>query len=106
MPPAWSPVIRLNWPAGCENACRRGRVMANVVLVIDMTRTFLEEGHALYCGHRARSIIPNIQALLERELSRGARVLFLNDHHDPDDIEFRVFPPHSITGTVETEVIA
>jgi nicotinate phosphoribosyltransferase len=79
--------------------------MANVVLVIDMTRAFLEEGHALYCGHRARSIIPNIQALLERELARGATVLFLNDHHDPDDIEFKMFPPHSIAGTAETEVI-
>lgn len=79
--------------------------MANVVLVIDMTRAFIEEGHALYCGHRARSIIPNIRALLERELSRGSTVLFLNDHHDPDDIEFNIFPPHSVAGTAEAEVI-
>jgi nicotinamidase-related amidase len=79
--------------------------MANVVLVIDMTRAFLEEGHALYCGDEARNIIPNVQLLLERELALGSAILFLNDHHEPDDIEFKMFPPHSITGTTETEII-
>ncbi|MFC1979785.1 cysteine hydrolase family protein [Chloroflexota bacterium] len=79
--------------------------MANVVLVIDMTRAFLEEGHALYCGDKARSIIPKVQRLLERELAQGAAVLFLNDHHERDDLEFKMFPPHSIAGTAETEII-
>ena len=32
--------------------------MGTVVIVIDMVRGFLEEGHPLYCGERARSIIP------------------------------------------------
>jgi nicotinamidase/pyrazinamidase len=79
--------------------------MANVVLVIDMTKAFMEKGHALYCGDKARRIIPNIQSLLEKELKTGATVLFLNDHHDPDDLEFRMFPPHSIQGTEETHII-
>jgi nicotinate phosphoribosyltransferase len=42
---------------------------------------------------------------LEKELAQGTRALFLNDHHDPDDLEFEMFPPHSIDGTDETEVI-
>jgi nicotinamidase/pyrazinamidase len=79
--------------------------MANVVLVIDMTKAFMERGHALYCGDNARKIIPNIQALLEREIKNGAKILFLNDHHDPDDLEFRMFPPHSVEGTEETAII-
>jgi nicotinate phosphoribosyltransferase len=79
--------------------------MANVVLVIDMTKAFMEEGHALYCGDNARKIIPNIQILLEKELKKGSRILFLNDHHEPDDLEFKMFPPHSIEGTEETQVI-
>ena len=79
--------------------------MANVVLVIDMLRGFLEEGHPLYCGDNARSIISNIQHLLEQELARGSTVLFLCDHHAPDDLEFRMFPPHCVKGTAETEVI-
>jgi nicotinamidase/pyrazinamidase len=79
--------------------------MANVVLVIDMTKAFMEPGHALYCGDNARKIIPNVRALLEREIKNGAKVLFLNDHHDPDDLEFKMFPPHSIEGTEETNEI-
>jgi len=34
--------------------------MANVVLVIDMVKGFLEPGHNLYCGDEARAIIPKI----------------------------------------------
>ena len=44
--------------------------MANAVLVVDMLRGFLEEGNPLYCGAKARRIIPNIQGLLERELAQ------------------------------------
>jgi len=79
--------------------------MANAVLVIDMLRGFLEEGHPLYIGAEARRIIPNIQRLLERELAQGAKVYFICDRHDPDDLEFKMFPPHCIEGTVEAEVI-
>ena len=79
--------------------------MANVVLVVDMLRGFLEEGYPLYCGVKARRIIPGIQNLLEKELSLGSSVFFLCDHHAPDDPEFDMFPPHCIEGTVETEII-
>jgi nicotinate phosphoribosyltransferase len=79
--------------------------MPNAVLVVDMLRGFLEEGNPLYCGERARRIIPNIQRLLEQEIERGSRIFFLCDHHAPDDPEFSMFPPHCIAGTTETEVI-
>jgi len=79
--------------------------MADAVLVIDMLRGFLEEGHPLYCGDKARRIIPNVQRLLEQELAQGSRVFFISDHHTPDDPEFKMFPPHCIEGTAEAEVI-
>ena len=79
--------------------------MANAVLVIDMLRGFLEEGYPLYIGAKARRIIPNVQGLLERELAKGSKVFFICDHHDPDDPEFKMFPPHCIAGTAEAEVI-
>ena len=79
--------------------------MANAVLVVDMVRGFLEEGYPLYCGARARGIIPNVQRLLEQELAQGSTVFFLCDHHTPDDPEFKMFPPHCIEGTPEAEVI-
>ena len=79
--------------------------MANVVLVIDMVRGFLEPGHNLYCGDRSRGIIPNVQHMLARETAAGSRVIFVSDHHLPDDLEFQMFPVHCVIGTEEPEVI-
>ena len=79
--------------------------MANVVLVIDMVRGFLEAGHNLYCGDEAREIIPRVKSLLDREQAAGSGILFVSDHHDPDDLEFQVFPVHCVKGTEEPNVI-
>ncbi|MDA0988448.1 MAG: cysteine hydrolase [Chloroflexi bacterium] len=79
--------------------------MPNVVLVVDMLRGFLEEGHNLYCGDDARKIIPSVQAILERELAEGSKVFYICDTHLPDDLEFQIFPVHCVEGTVESEII-
>ena len=79
--------------------------MASAVLVVDMLKGFLEEGHPLYCGGGARQIIPNIQKLLNEEIARGSRVFYLCDRHTPDDLEFKMFPPHCIEGSEESEII-
>ena len=80
--------------------------MTNAVLVIDMLSGFLEEGYPLYIGKEAKSIVPNIQGLLKKEIAYGSKIFFVCDNHDPDDLEFRMFPPHCITNTTETKVIA
>jgi nicotinate phosphoribosyltransferase len=80
-------------------------VMAKAILVVDMLRGFLEEGYALYCGSRARDIIPNIQKLLEQELQKGTKIFYVGDQHEPDDPEFKMFPSHCIKGTNQAEVI-
>jgi nicotinate phosphoribosyltransferase len=77
----------------------------DAVIVIDMTHAFLDEGRPLYVGDRARRIITPIRRLLEKELSRGSHLFFLNDCHAPDDPEFKMFAPHAVKGTEETEVI-
>jgi len=79
--------------------------LANAVLIVDMIRGFLEEGHPLYCGEGARRIIPHVARLLERESAKGSRLFFICDSHDPDDLEFKMFPPHCIAGTEESELI-
>ena len=79
--------------------------MSNAVLVVDMVRGFLEPGHNLYCGDDARKIIPNVRELLERERQVGSAVLFISDHHDPDDLEFQMFPVHCVKGTEEPDVV-
>jgi len=79
--------------------------MARAVIVSDMLRGFMEEGYPLYCGARARHIIPNIQKLLEQELAKGSKIFYLCDQHDKDDPEFAMFPPHAIESTIESEII-
>ena len=80
-------------------------IVANVVLVIDMVRGFLESGHNLYCGDDARKIVPKVFELLMRETEAGSWILFISDHHDPDDLEFQIFPVHCVKGTSEPDVI-
>ena len=79
--------------------------MPNVVLVVDMVRGFCQEGHNLYVGPTIREIIPRVQSLLRREKAAGSHIIFLCDTHDPDDLEFNMFPPHCIRGSEEPEVI-
>ena len=79
--------------------------MTNAVIVVDMLRGFLEEGYPLYIGEKHRRIIPNIQRLIEKESRAGSKIFFICDNHALDDLEFKMFPPHCIEGTVETEVI-
>ena len=79
--------------------------MTDVVIVTDMLRCFLEKDKPLYCGDRSREIIPNVQRLLEREIERGSKIIFICDSHDPDDLEFKMFPPHCVEGTPEAEIV-
>ena len=79
--------------------------MADAVLVADMVRGFCEEGYPLYGGEAVRRIILNIQRLLERETARGSKIFYICDQHAPDDPEFKLWPPHCIVGTPETEII-
>jgi len=79
--------------------------MANAVIVVDMIVAFMEKGRSLYCGDRARTIIPRVQEILDREVARGSHIFFLMDAHKPDDKEFQMFPPHAIAGTDESQLI-
>ena len=79
--------------------------MVNAVIVVDMLKGFLEPGYPLYCGDKARTIIPHIKKLLTEERKKGSAIFFISDCHGPDDPEFETFPPHCLTGTAEAEVI-
>ena len=79
--------------------------MGNALLVVDTLVGFLEAGHNLYCGDEARDIIPNVKRLIEAEQAKGSKVFFICDTHDPDDLEFKMFPVHCVRGTEEAQVI-
>ncbi len=78
--------------------------MANIILVVDMVKGFHNIGNLK--NPRTALIIPNIKDLLERKADdREWTVVFLCDYHKPDDKEFKMFPPHCVEGTIETEVV-
>ncbi|MBN1855407.1 MAG: nicotinate phosphoribosyltransferase [Dehalococcoidia bacterium] len=79
--------------------------MARAVLVVDMLRGFLEEGHPLFSGVQARRIIPHVRRLIETEAKQGVHIIWACDSHAPDDPEFAQFPPHCIQGTEEAEIV-
>jgi len=79
--------------------------MKKVLFVIDMIKAFLEEGRSLYCGEKARSLIPFIRKKIEEFNEKEEFVFFICDRHESDDEEFKRFPPHAVEGTEETELV-
>lgn len=69
------------------------------LLVIDMLNDFIDEKGALYCGQTARDIIPFIKNRISEYQKEGNTIIFLQDSHAEDDLEFQKFPVHGVTGT-------
>lgn len=80
-------------------------MLADLLIVVDMVRGFLEEGRPLDCGKPGRDIIPFVRDRVAVYHEAGKPIIFVADNHAPDDAEFELFPPHCVEGTEETEVI-
>jgi len=81
------------------------KMSKNVVLIIDMVKGFMEEGFPLFCAKEAKNIVEPVKDLLEEAQARSDTLIYACDNHRSDDLEFRMFPPHCIAGTVQTEII-
>jgi len=75
------------------------------LIIIDMLKDFIEKDGALYCGDKARNIIPFVQKRIEEIRNTGGTVIFLQDNHSEDDLEFKVYPKHCVRGTKGAEII-
>lgn len=75
------------------------------LIVVDMLNDFIDEKGALYCGAQAKAIIPFIRDRLETFRKNGDLVIFLQDSHDENDLEFTKFPKHCLTDTWGSEII-
>jgi nicotinamidase-related amidase len=75
------------------------------LFVIDMLKDFLNNDGALYCGESSRKIIRFIQEKIEKFHKNENLVVFICDSHDPNDLEFKMFPKHCVTGTAGAEII-
>ncbi len=76
-----------------------------VLLVVDMLNDFIRKDGALYCGECAENIVPFVRQKVEEFVARGLPVIFIIDAHDPQDLEFKRFPPHCIYGSEGADVI-
>lgn len=65
---------------------------------------FLKDG-ALYCGDASRKIIPFVKEKIDKFHKNEDLVVFLCDSHDENDLEFKMFPKHSVAGTKGAQII-
>ena len=76
------------------------------LLIVDMLQDFIDPKGALYCGDTAQAIVPYIADRLMQARQEGDHVIYLQDSHDPDDLEFEKFPPHCVTDTWGSQIVA
>jgi nicotinamidase/pyrazinamidase len=84
---------------------REVEMASRVLLVIDLLNDFMNPEGALYCGSRARVIIPVIRSLIDEFSANGEPVIFLRDAHAQNDKEFELFSPHAVKDTWGSEII-
>ena len=75
------------------------------LIVVDMLNDFIDENGALFCGPDAQAIIPFIKERLAAHRQKGDLIVFLQDAHAEDDLEFQKFPKHCVAGTWGSQVI-
>jgi nicotinamidase/pyrazinamidase len=80
-------------------------MVKSVLIIVDMLNDFIDAKGALYCGQRARDIVPFVRERLEAHRRAGSLVVYLQDAHAKDDLEFEKFPPHCIAGTWGSRII-
>ncbi len=79
--------------------------MVRVLFVVDMLNDFMDAQGALYCGDKAREIIPFIKNKIDEYLQNGESVIYICDSHAENDKEFAKFPRHAVKGTWGAEII-
>lgn len=75
------------------------------LIIIDMLRDFMEGDGALYCGKKARKIIPFIGKTISKFRKNKNLVIYANDSHKPGDREFKLFARHCVRGRPGSRVI-
>lgn len=58
----------------------------------------------LVCG-KVREIIKPIKRLIEQGRKKNIPIIYVTDSHDPDDKEFKIWPPHAVENSKGAEVI-
>jgi len=74
------------------------------LIVVDMQRDFCYENGALYIGENAKRVIDPLRKVIES--ARGKMpVIYTQDWHRKNDIEFKIWKPHCLMNTEGAEII-
>jgi|SRR5215472_10709409 len=71
---------------------------------VDVQADFMLPGGKLYVAG-AEKIIPNLNRLVDAARKGSALLISSTDAHNPDDLEFRDWPPHCLKGNPGAELI-
>lgn len=75
------------------------------LVVIDMLKDFIDQDGALCTGPAGNNIIGFIKGKIQEFRQQGYPIIFICDHHEQDDKEFDMFPPHCIADTEGSKII-
>ncbi len=75
------------------------------LVVVDMQKDFCYADGALYAGDHVKSIFEPLAELIKAARQNNIPVVFTQDWHREDDVEFRIWPAHCIAGSEGAEVI-
>lgn len=75
------------------------------LIIVDMLNDFIDEKGALFCGPTAGDIVPFIRQRLAAHRESESLVIYLQDAHAEDDLEFEKFPRHCVAGTWGSRII-
>ena len=76
------------------------------LIIVDMLNDFIDPQGKLYCGETGPATVPVIRKQLDLARHKGDLVIYLQDSHAEDDIEFEKFPPHCIAGSRGSQIVA
>lgn len=77
---------------------------SSALIIVDMIHDFVKPSGSLTVPD-ALGIVDHIAELAGEARESGVPVIFVNDSHDPDDVEFEKWPPHAVKGTEGANVI-
>ena len=77
---------------------------SKALIIIDMLNDFVRDGAPLKAP-KIKSIIEPIKQEIKKAHNEGYPVIYICDSHDSNEKEFKLYPPHAITGTTGSEII-
>ena len=78
--------------------------MKSALIVIDMQKDFCYPDGSLFGGEHIKNIFEPVNRAVQ-EAREKMPVIFTQDWHRKDDVEFKIWPPHCIADTRGAEII-